>query len=128
MNEQPELSVGGRRVMMRAKKLARDLQHDFITTEHVLLSILESDRTPKSVKIMQTTHNLDIDYFRSFVSDNLKKYKGPKKPDITNIEPSGRMLKMLTYASNISKEMNMDLVDIDHLLLSILVSDSGSGN
>lgn len=128
MNEQPELSVGGRRVMMRAKKLARDLQHDFITTEHVLLSILESDRTPKSVKIMQTTHNMDIDYFRSFVSDNLKKYKGPKKPDITNIEPSGRMLKMLTYASNISKEMNMDLVDIDHLLLSILVSDSGSGN
>jgi ATP-dependent Clp protease ATP-binding subunit ClpC len=128
MNEQPELSVGGRRVMMHAKKLARDYQHDFITTEHVLLSIMESDRVPKGIKIMQTVHKIEIDSFRSFVTSNLKKYRGPKKPDLHDIEPSSRMLKMLSYASCIAQEMDATLVDIDHLLLSILVSDTGSGN
>ena len=128
MNEQPELSVGGRRVMTHAKKLAREYKHDFITTEHVLLGILESDRQPKSIKIMKTMHGVDVDAFRSFVMTNLSKYKGPKTPELKDIEPSARMLKMLSYASCISQEMNMDLVNIDHLMLSILVSDSGSGN
>lgn len=128
MNEQPELSVGGRRVMMHAKKLARECQHDFITTEHVLLSIMESDRVPKSIKIMQTIHKVDVDEFKSFVTSSLTKYKGPKKPELKDVEPSGRLLKMLTYASCIAQEMEATLVDIDHLLLSILVSDSGSGN
>ena len=128
MNEQPELSVGGRRVMMHAKKLARDFQHEFITTEHVLLSIIESDRIPKSVKIMQSVHKVNIEEFRSFVITNLSKWKGDKKPELKDIEPSARMLKMLSYASCIAQEMNLTLVDIDHLLLSILVSDSGGGN
>ena len=84
MNEQPELSVGGRRVMMHAKKLARDYQHDFITTEHVLLSIMESDRVPKSVKIMQSVHNVNMEEFRSFVITSLSKWKGSKKPELEN--------------------------------------------
>jgi ATP-dependent Clp protease ATP-binding subunit ClpC len=128
MNEQPELSVGGRRVMMHAKKLAKDYNHDFITTEHVLLSIMESDRIPKGVKIMQTAHRIDIDEFRGFVTTNLSKYRGPKEPSLNDIEPSSRMLKMLSYASCIAQEMESTLVDVDHLLLSILVSDTGSGN
>ena len=128
MNEQPELSVGGRRVMMHAKKLARDYQHNFITTEHILLSIMESDRVPKSVKIMQSVHSVNMEEFRSFVITSLSKWKGDKKPELKDIEPSARMLKMISYASCIAQEMDMHLVDIDHLLLSILVSDSGGGN
>ena len=128
MNEQPELSAGGRRVMMHAKRLARDHKHDFITTEHVLLGIMESDRAPKSIKIMRDVHRIDIDEFKSFVITNLGKYKGPKQPDIKDIEMSGRVVKMISYASCIAREMDLTLVDIDHLLLSILVSDSGSGN
>ncbi len=128
MNEQPELSAGGRRVMMHAKRLARDYKHDFITTEHVLLGIVESERLPKSIKIMRDVHRIDIDEFKSFVISNLGKYKGPKHPEIEDIEMSGRVVKMISYASNIAREMDVTLVDIDHLLLSILVSDSGSGN
>lgn len=128
MNEQLDLSAGGRKVMMTAKQLARDHNHDFITTEHVLLSIMEHEREPKSIKIMKTIHRIDIDSFRSFVTTNLGKYKGTKQPDLKDIEPSGRMLKMISFASCIAQEMGLDLVDVDHLLLSILVSDSGSGN
>lgn len=128
MNEQPELSAGARRVMMFAKKLAREYHHEFITTEHVLLSTLDSDRVPKSIKIMQSVHGIDTDAFRAFVISNLSKYKGPELPQLDQIEPSERLLKMLTYASCIAQEMESSHVDIDHLMLSILVSDSGSGN
>ena len=128
MKEQPELSVGSRRVMHNAKKLARDHNHDFITTEHVLLGVLEEPRRPQSIKIMADIHKIDIRDFRAFVVSNLSKYKGDKKPKIEEIEPSGRVLKMLSYASNIAREMTVNSVEIDHILLSILVSDSGSGN
>jgi ATP-dependent Clp protease ATP-binding subunit ClpC len=126
MNNIPELSAGSRRVMIHAKRLACDLYHDFITTEHLLLSILESDRVPVSVKIL--SKSVDITEFKSFVLTNLNKYKGKEKPDIKAIEPSGRVLKMLTYASQISSEFGSNYVDIDHMLMSILLSDSGSGN
>ena len=77
---------------------------------------------------MQSVHKVNIEEFRSFVITNLSKWKGDKKPELKDIEPSARMLKMLSYASCIAQEMNLTLVDIDHLLLSILVSDSGGGN
>lgn len=128
MKEQPELSVGCRRVINRAKQIARDHNHDFITTEHVLLSVLEEPRPPRSIKIMNSTHDIDRLEFKSFVISNLGKFKGNKKPEIKDIEPSGRVLKMISYASCIAQEMDLAQVDIDHLLLSILVSDSGSGN
>ena len=127
MKENPELSAGARRVMMHAKNVARDHKHDFITTEHILLGILESDRPVKGVRVMRDL-DVDTDGFKSFVMSNLKKYAGSKKPKLQEIEPSPRVLKMLSYASSIAKEMGTELVQIDHILLSILVSDAGSGN
>ena len=127
MKDDFNLSVGARRVMLTAKHIARDHNHDFVTTEHILLSILESDRPVKGVQIMQELE-VDADEFKNFVIDNLKKYKGDKKPDVKDVEPSPRVLNMLGYASSIAKEMGTTMVQIDHILLSILVSDAGSGN
>ena len=113
--------------MMKAKKLARDHRHDFITTEHLLLSILECDRIPKGLKVMQK-NNVNLDDFRTFVISNLHKYAGSQIPELSEIEPSGRVLKVLSFAGAIAREMDTNLVSIDHILMSILVSDSGSGN
>lgn len=130
MSNIPDMSPGTRRVMTDAKKLAQDYKHDFITTEHILLSILEVSRLRPPIKGIEVIQgmNIDISDFRNFVMDNLGKYKGTKKPELTDIEPSSRVLGMLTYAGQIAKEMNTDLVSVDHVLLSILVSDAGSGN
>ena len=113
--------------MMAAKHIARDHRHDFVTTEHILLGILESERPVKGVQIMQE-FEVDAEEFKSFVIDNLQKYKGDKKPKMQDIEPSPRVLSMLSYASSIAKEMGTTLVQTDHILMSILVSDAGSGN
>ena len=127
MNQNSELSPGSRKIMIKAKHLARDFCHDFITTEHILLAILEAERPGKGVLMMQDLE-INIDDFKSFVIQNLKKYKNPKKPELKDIEPSERVLKMISFASSIAKEMDQKTVYVDHLLLSILVSDAGSGN
>lgn len=127
MSQTPDMSVGTRRVMMKAKRYAQDYKHDFITTEHILLSILETDRPVKGIQIIKELE-IDVKDFRDFVMDSLGKYKGDKTPELKDIEPSARVLKMLSYAGAIAKEMKTELVSIDHVLLSILVSDAGSGN
>lgn len=127
MMELPDLTVGGRRAMMTAKRLAADYKHDFITTEHVLLAILNADKMTRGLKSISKEY-IDIIEFKSFVISSLKKYKGPDIIDTTQIEPSARTLTMLAYASNIASEMGSELIDVDHILLSILVADSGSGN
>ena len=103
MKDMPDLSVGARRVMIAAKKIAKDHKHDFITTEHILLSILERDKPIKGVQVMA---DLDVDpeEFKEFVIQNLQKYKGDKEPELKDVEPSPRVLKMLSYASSIAKE------------------------
>lgn len=125
--ELPDLSAGARKAIMQAKKFAQTYSHDFITTEHILLSILDHEARPTSVRVMSDM-NIDIMGLKSFIIKNLQKYKGPDKPKLNDIELSGRAMKVLVYASSIATEMKTTLVDLDHLLLSILVSDSGTGN
>lgn len=127
MNDIPDLSPHSRKIMMNAKVLARDHHHEFLTTEHILLSILESDNRTKGVETMSKL-KIDLKEFSSFVIDNLRKYKGDKRPELKDVEPSPRVLNMLSYAASIAKEMSSDTVRVDHMLLSILVSDAGSGN
>ena len=127
MKDLPDLTVAGRRAMMTAKRIAVDYKHDFITTEHVLLSILDSDKRTPGLKAISKQY-VDIDAFKSFVITNLQKYTGPDNVDPGAIEPSPRTLQMLAFASGIANEMGSSLIDTDHMLLSILVSDSGSGN
>ena len=127
MSELPDLSVSGRKAMMNAKKLAQSYLHDFITTEHMLLSILDKANPTTGTRVMADM-GIDILDLKSFIIKNLQKYKGPNKPPLGDIEMSGRAMKVLVYASSIATEMSTSLVDVDHLLLSILVSDSGTGN
>lgn len=128
MNNSPDMSAGTRTVMIHAKKIARDHKHNFITTEHVLLSILDTERETKGIETLKNMIDIDVKVFKQFITDNLSKYKMPKIPELSEIEPSDRVLKMLSYAGSIAKEMQVDIVDIDHVLLSILVSDAGTGN
>ena len=127
MSQQHQLSPGSRQIMSVAKNFARDYKHDFITTEHLLLSILTREKPTKGVEMMQSLE-IDVQDFTNFVITNLKKYKGDKKPELKDIEPSGRVMKILTYAGAIADEMDTKMIHVDHILMSILVSDAGTGN
>jgi ATP-dependent Clp protease ATP-binding subunit ClpC len=127
MSQQHQLSPGSRQIMSSAKQYARDYKHDFVTTEHILLSILTRDKPTKGVLTMQDMQ-VNLKEFTNFIITSLKKYTGDKRPEMDDIEPSGRVIKVLTYAGAIADEMGTKMIHIDHILMSILVSDAGTGN
>lgn len=127
MSKYPNLSTGSRRVLSVAKVIAKDCYHDFLTTEHLLLGVLEQKTPCMGVKKLADL-GVDVTIFKSFIITNLRKYKGDKQPSLNSIEPSDRVLTMFEYASCIAQELDSNVVDVDHILLSILVSDSGTGN
>jgi ATP-dependent Clp protease ATP-binding subunit ClpC len=98
-----------------------------LTTEHILLALLDRKTATIGIKIMKR-EGMDIEAFRAFIVSNLSKWKGNEQPQIDQIEPSARMLTMMSYASCVAQELGSELIQVDHLLLSILVSDTGSGN
>ena len=127
MKEYPNLSPASRRAVMAAKTIARDCKHDFITTEHILLAILDRKTTTAGIKVL-SRYGIDLEEFKAFIVTNLAKWTDKDTPTLDSIEPSARMLSMLSYASAIAQELGSEQIKIDHMLLSILVSDTGTGN
>lgn len=127
MKEYPNLSPASRRAILSAKTIARDCKHDFITTEHILLAILDRKTVTPGIKVLEQV-GVDLEEFKSFIITNLAKWTDRDVPEIDSIEPSARMLSMLSYASAIAQELGSEQIKVDHMLLSILVSDTGTGN
>lgn len=127
MKEYPNLSPASRRTILTAKTLARDCKHDFITTEHILLAILDRKTITPGIKVLEQV-GVDLEEFKSFIITNLAKWNDRETPAIDSIEPSARMLSMMSYASAIAQELESEQIKVDHMLLSILVSDTGTGN
>ncbi len=127
MKEYPNLSPASRRAILSAKTIARDCKHDFITTEHILLAILDRKTITPGIKVLEQV-GVDLEEFKSFIITNLAKWNDRDTPAIDSIEPSARMLSMLSYASAIAQELDSEQIKVDHMLLSILVSDTGTGN
>lgn len=122
----PDLSPKGQQALLLAKKNARLLKHDFITTEHILLGILDLS-TCSAVNTM-ILKGIDIDGFKQFIIDNLKKFEGTKTPQLNDVSLSPRAGKIIASASSLAADLGHDLVTVDHILLGILKSDSGSGH
>lgn len=127
MKEYPNLSPASRNVLSKAKTLASELRHEFLTTEHILLAMLNRKTYTVGFRVL-VNMNIDLDEFKAFIITNLSKWKGEEIPKVTDIEPSARFLTMMTYASCVAQELESDLIEIDHMLLSILVSETGSGH
>jgi ATP-dependent Clp protease ATP-binding subunit ClpC len=127
MKEYPNLSPASRRTLLSAKTIAKDCRHEFLTTEHILLALLNRKTDTIGIKVM-SREGMDLEAFRAFIISNLSKWKGKTQPDIDQIEPSSRLLSMMSYASCVAQELGSELIQVDHLLLSILVSDTGTGN
>jgi len=91
------------------------------------LAILERKSVTAGIKVLEEA-GVDIEEFKAFIITNLAKWTDKDTPTLESIEPSARMLSMLSYASAIAQELTSEQIQVDHMLLSILVSDSGTGN
>ena len=107
-----------RKVLVNAKKEMRDLNHPYVSSEHLLLAILKGDN-----EISEKLKSYDLDYNR-FKNEIIKIIgKGSKPSEWFLYTPLlKRIIENATYDA---KENNNGVVTINHLFASLL--DEGEG-
>ena len=107
-----------RKVLVNAKKEMHDLNHPYVSSEHLLLAILKGDN-----EISERLKSYDLDYNR-FKNEIIKIIgKGSKPSEWFLYTPL--LKRILENASYDAKENNNGIVTINHLFAALL--DEGEG-
>lgn len=111
-------------VLKVASQEARAYDYKRLEPEHVLLAILINNAN-NAVDILHEL-KVDIDKIFNEVSDhinnnNINPVIGTIRKEIPPTEPTKKILK---YAVTVSKDMESDVVDVEHVLLSLLISQT----
>ena len=107
-----------RKVLVNAKKEMYDLHHPYVSSEHLLLSILKSDN---AVTERLKKYNLDYQVFKKEIVKVLG--KGSKPSQWFLYTPL--LKRILENAVIDAKENNNGIVTINHLFLSLLEEGEG---
>lgn len=118
MNNQ-KFSPKVKQIIARSRQAALRLGHDFIGTEHLLLSIIE-DKESLAVKVLESLE-VDSDELRFKIRESIQQI--PASPTLLNVgtlplnKHAERVLKVTLLEA---KALNCDEIAPEHLMLSIL--------
>ena len=121
-----ELSEEAREVIKKSKVLAKELNHRYAGSEHILVSLLscsESARDILSIAGLDTLHfqQLSLSILKDTrMAKNAMEEKHPNK-----ILLSPRSSKVLTHASRFAMDLGLDEISPGSILLGILNDISG---
>jgi ATP-dependent Clp protease ATP-binding subunit ClpC len=114
-------SDAARRTVVLAQEQARQLRHDYIGTEHLLLGILEEDSAAARVLI-----EMQVD--RAAVGQRVEEVVGKgRKPPRGHIPFTPRAKRSLELAVDESRMAGRGSVRPEHLLLGVLAQVEGVG-
>lgn len=110
-----KFTVKAEKALNRAVKLAEELGHTYIGTEHVLLAIAEDETSCASILLKK--HNITSEKI-IFV---IKEYSGIGcKTKLTSKDTTPKCRKLLETSYKTAKKYSSDKIGTEHLLLSIL--------
>ncbi len=118
MNNQ-KFSPKVKQIIARSRQAALRLGHDFIGTEHLLLSIIE-DKESLAVKVLESLE-VDSDELRFKIRESIQQI--PASPTLLNVgtlplnKHAERVLKVTLLEA---KALNCEEIAPEHLMLSIL--------
>jgi ATP-dependent Clp protease ATP-binding subunit ClpC len=110
-----------RQVIVHAQEEARELNHDYIGTEHLLLGLLDTDGTARHTL---TEFRVDPDGIRTQVLEIVG--RGAHAPS-GHIPFTPRAKKVLELALREALELKHDYIGTEHVLLGILREGDGVG-
>lgn len=124
-NDGFNLSTGTKQVLESAEELAKYYHDGFITSKHILCSLLLVN---KHDLVIQVLLDFDIDYEQ--IAKDIESQLGSLDVDDTNIVPrySPKIKEIITAAAVEAKSMGTTEVDLVHLLLGILSKETGLAN
>tara|TARA_Y100000588_G_scaffold154290_1_gene168393 strand:- start:2691 stop:5147 length:2457 start_codon:yes stop_codon:yes gene_type:complete len=112
---------GVKRVMQLAREESARLGHNYIGTEHLLLGIIK-DGKGKAVAVL-TNLGLNLETVKQSIEDYVSTSGGTMT--IGEVPFTPRAKQILEVAANEAKEMKIQFVDIEHLLLALLKDKEG---
>lgn len=111
---------GARTAVVEAQQAARELHHNVLGTEHVLLGILAA--AEERLAGLLSSHGMSADIVRSTVTQLV----GPAPAPRLGSPPfSPRALRSLELAGTQAAELGQERVDVAHLLLGLLAEGHG---
>ena len=114
-------SERARKVMALAGEAARQMQHEYLGTEHVLLAIIKEG----SCKAIEVLHSLAVDTDRiSQEVDKLIK-QGPDPVSKGKLPGTPRMKEAIRTAISEARTLKQDHVGTEHLLLGLMSQEDG---
>src|SRR5881394_3846434 len=108
-------------VLALARKEADRFNHNFVGTEHLLLSLIKLGQGV-AVNVLQKMH-LDLETVRMEVEKQVG--TGPDQKMIGNIPYTPRVKKVLALAAKEAKALNHTYVGTEHILLGLLREGDG---
>jgi ATP-dependent Clp protease ATP-binding subunit ClpC len=110
-----------RKVMQLANQAARDLNHEYIGTEHILLGLLK-EGCGVAANVLK---NLGTDLRR--VREEVEKIVqgGPEMVTMGKLPQTPRARKVIEYSLEEARNLNHDYVGTEHVLLGLLREQEG---
>jgi ATP-dependent Clp protease ATP-binding subunit ClpA len=112
-----------RRVIVRSQEEARDLEHNFIGTEHILLGILSADQESVATRVL-ASHGLTLEVARTEVVGIVG--RGKTKPS-GHIPFTPRAKKTLELALRAALQLHHNYIGPEHILLGLIREGEGVG-
>ena len=120
------LTPKAQQALALAKKNAQRIKQNFVTSEHILLGILDLDTTA-GVEILKRS-GVNIIDFKKFIKKNLQKVTSSTRPALSEITFSPRAQRTIALAGVHARKLDQDTIGVEHLLLGILAEDAGLGH
>ena len=103
------------KALNRSVKLAEELGHTYVGTEHVLLSLAEDDTCCASILMKKNRISAEGIYLA------IKEYSGTGSPtSLSSKDTTPKCRKLLESSYRISKKYSFEKIGTEHLLLGIL--------
>ena len=110
-----------RKVLSMAKEEAIRFQHDYVGTEHILLSLIQEAGGVASAVFERL--GIDSDELHQIVQEYIK--KGSTDVNTEDLPYTSRSKQVLDLAMGQAAEMNHSYVGTEHLLLGLVLEEKG---
>jgi beta-lactamase regulating signal transducer with metallopeptidase domain len=110
-----------RQIMKLARQEARQLNHEYIGTEHILLALVKEGRGVSGIVLRK--HDVNIEKVRLEVGKLVR--SGPKVVARKKLPKTARAKRAMKYAKEEAKVSGHDYVGAEHVLLGLLREKDG---
>ncbi len=116
---QDKFSPAVKRIISHSREKALDMGHDYIGTEHLLLSFLE-ERDNLAVKVLLSLILEEKEFKESIAQSIPRPRRRSQRLDLGNLPLSKHAERVLKITLLEAKELRDDTINPEHLLLSML--------